>query len=80
MWQTYILKCADGTLYAGITTDLQRRLEEHNNSPKGSKYTGARRPVKIVWSKKFADRSSASKEEYRIKNLTRQEKIELISK
>jgi putative endonuclease len=78
MWKTYILKCADGTLYAGITTDLERRIEEHNDSKLGAKYTAGRRPVELVYSKKFKNRSLASKEENRIKKLTREEKQELI--
>jgi len=77
MWQTYIVKCADGTFYAGITTDLKRRVEEHNNSTLGSKYTSMRRPVKVVYSKKYKDRSAASKEEWRIKQMPREEKLQL---
>jgi putative endonuclease len=78
MYYLYILQCADKTLYTGITVDLERRIEEHNHSNLGAKYTRARRPVKIVYSKKFRNRSSASKEENRIKNLSRAEKFELI--
>ena len=80
MYHLYILKCADKTLYTGITVDLDRRIEEHNDSKLGAKYTRARRPVKLVYSKKFRNRSSASKEESRIKNLSREEKLELIKK
>lgn len=75
----YILRCADGTLYCGITTDLERRVEEHNSSDRGAKYTRGRRPVELVHSAAFADRSRASKEEYRIKRMTRHEKMKLIS-
>jgi putative endonuclease len=78
MYHLYILKCADKTLYTGITVDLERRINEHNDSKLGAKYTRARRPVKLVYSKKFRNRSSASKEESRIKNLSREEKLELI--
>lgn len=77
MYYLYILECADKTLYTGITTDLKRRLIEHNNTKMGAKYTYSRRPVKIVFSKKFKDRSSASKEEARIKKLDKLEKMEL---
>lgn len=77
MWFVYILKCKDNTLYTGITNDLKRRVKEHNTSNLGAKYTKARRPVKLVFSKKFKDKSIALKEEYRIKNLTRFEKINL---
>ena len=79
MYYLYILKCADKTLYTGITTDLKRRIFEHNNSKLGAKYTLARRPVRIVYSKKFKNRSLASKEEARIKKLGRAEKLKLIS-
>ncbi|MEA1983570.1 MAG: GIY-YIG nuclease family protein [Campylobacterota bacterium] len=75
----YILKCSDETLYTGITTDIQRRVNEHNNSDKGAKYTKLRRPVTLVYSEKSQDRSSASKREYAIKKLTRKEKLELIN-
>ena len=78
MYYVYILKCADKTLYTGITTDLKRRVIEHNSSKLGAKYTSGRRPVKLVYSKKFKTRSTASKEEARIKGLTRSEKLELI--
>jgi putative endonuclease len=78
MYYLYILKCADKTLYTGITVDLKRRTEEHNDSKLGAKYTRARRPVKVVYSKKFRNRSSASKEESRIKKLSRKEKLVLI--
>ena len=79
MYYTYILKCADNTLYTGITVDLERRLKEHNSSPLGAKYTALRRPVALVYFEEFADRSSASKREHLIKNLNRQEKLKLIS-
>ncbi|HLD00083.1 MAG TPA: GIY-YIG nuclease family protein [Patescibacteria group bacterium] len=78
MYYLYILQCKDKTLYAGITVDLARRLKEHNHSSLGAKYTMARRPVKLVYSKKFRNRSLASKAESRIKKLSREGKIELI--
>ena len=78
MYYIYILKCADKTLYTGITVDLNRRLTEHNDSKLGAKYTRMRRPVKLIYSKKFRNRSLASKEEVRIKNLSRKDKLELI--
>ena len=74
----YILKCSDKTLYTGITTDLKRRIAEHNSSKLGTKYTSSRRPVKLVYSKKFKNRSTASKEETRIKKLKRAGKLKLI--
>ncbi|MFA6097137.1 MAG: GIY-YIG nuclease family protein [Candidatus Paceibacterota bacterium] len=78
MYYLYILKCSDKTLYTGITVDLKRRIEEHNSSHLGAKYTRSRRPVKLVYSKKFRNRSTASREEARVKSLAREEKIELI--
>lgn len=79
MYYIYILECADKTFYTGITVDLERRTKEHNDSKLGAKYTKARRPVKVIYSQKFSNRSLASKEEFRIKNLPREKKLELIS-
>jgi len=78
MYYLYILKCADKTLYTGITVDLKRRVGEHNSSKLGAKYTRARRPVKLVYSKKFRNRSLASKAESKIKKLSRVDKLKLI--
>jgi putative endonuclease len=78
MYYLYILACADQTLYTGITVDLERRLVEHNSSVKGAKYTCARRPVKVVYSQKYRNRSLASKAESLIKKLSREEKLQLI--
>lgn len=78
MYYLYILECADKTLYTGITVDLERRVKEHNTSKLGAKYTKARRPVKLVYSKKFRNRSTASKAEAKMKNLSRDEKLLLI--
>jgi len=79
-YSLYILRCADGTYYTGITTDVARRLSEHNGlSGGGAKYTSARRPVEIVYEASFPSRSEALKEELRIKQLTRSQKQELIS-
>jgi putative endonuclease len=78
MYYLYILKCKDQTLYTGITTDLKRRLLEHNTSKLGARYTKNRRPVKLIYSRKFKNRSTASREESRIKKLNRLEKINLI--
>lgn len=80
MYYLYILKCADKTLYTGITTDLKRRIAEHNDKKLGAKYTASRRPVKLVFSKKFKNRSAASKAEARIKKLKKFQKLELIKK
>ncbi|HTX86844.1 MAG TPA: GIY-YIG nuclease family protein [Candidatus Nanoarchaeia archaeon] len=78
-WQVYILRCADKTLYTGITVDLARRLREHNSSRLGAKYTRGRRPVKIVYSKKFRNRSTATKAESKIKKISRRGKNKLIN-
>ncbi len=74
----YILKCKDNTLYTGISTDVKRRLTEHNESDKGAKYTRVRRPVELVYKEELEDRSSACKREYEIKQLKREEKLRLI--
>jgi len=78
-WQVYIARCADGTLYTGIARDVERRIAEHN-AGKGAAahYTRARRPVVLVYQEAAADRSSASKREYRIKQLSRAEKLALV--
>lgn len=78
MYYVYLVKCADNTLYTGITVDLQRRLLEHNGTSKGAKYTAQRRPVKIVYSQEYETRALASVEECRIKKLTRIQKLTLI--
>ena len=77
-WHLYILELNDKTLYTGITVDLSRRVRQHNEGT-ASKCTRARRPVTLVFSREFPDRSSASREEYRIKQMTRSQKLSLIS-
>jgi len=79
MRHTYILECADGSLYTGITTDLERRLFEHNNDPKWAKYTKTKRPVQLVWSTTYDSRSEASKKEWRIKQMSKNEKLTIIA-
>jgi putative endonuclease len=80
MYFVYILKCNDGSLYTGITTDLKRRIDEHNSSKLGAKYTKVRRPVSLVYQQEFTDRSTAMIEEARIKKMTRSEKLNFIRK
>jgi putative endonuclease len=80
MYHLYILECADKTLYTGITTDLARRMAEHNGVKLGAKYTFARRPVRLAYCRKFENRSAASKEEARIKKMKKSEKFELMEK
>ena len=77
MYYLYILLCADKTLYTGITTDLKRRVFEHNSNKLGAKYTSSKRPAKLIYSRKFKNRSTATKEEARIKKLKRIKKLEL---
>lgn len=80
MYYVYVVQCADSTLYTGIATELERRVKEHNESDKGAKYTRVRRPVTLVYSETYPDRSSASKREYEIKKkMSRAEKLKLIS-
>jgi putative endonuclease len=74
-----MLVCADETLYTGITTDLERRILEHNTGKAGAKYTRARRPVSIIYSKKYKDCSSASVAEAQMKKLSREEKLALVA-
>lgn len=74
---TYIVKCADGSLYTGWTTDVERRLEAHN-SGKGAKYTRNRGPVMLLASWKFASKVEAMQAEYAIKKLSRKKKLELL--
>ncbi|PIU83557.1 MAG: endonuclease, partial [Elusimicrobia bacterium CG06_land_8_20_14_3_00_38_11] len=75
-YYVYILKCSDDTLYTGTTTNLKRRIDEHNKG-NGARYTSNKTPVKCVYSEKQPDRSSALKREIEIKNLTREQKLTL---
>ena len=79
-WFLYVLLCSDNTLYTGITTDIKRRVMEHNSSTKGAKYTRGRRPVKVVYQEEHKDRSSASIAEHRFKKLNRREKEHYIGR
>jgi len=76
---TYILKCADATLYVGATNDLDKRLHEHNNLKSGAHYTKIRRPVKLVYFEEFKTLAEARKREAEIKKLSRENKIKLMS-
>ena len=75
----YILECNDGSLYTGITKDINKRLDEHNTKETGAKYTKARRPVKLLYQENSENRSTASKREYEIKKFTRLKKLQLIN-
>jgi len=76
-WHVYILKCSDGTLYTGITTDIERRINEHNSSSLGARYTRSRRPVTLHYHENSSSRSDALKREIEIKKLSRQAKQSL---
>lgn len=76
-WYVYILSCADGSLYTGVATDLERRLLEHN-SGKGARYTRGRTPVVLVYSERCADRSMAARRENAIKRMSRTAKLGLL--
>lgn len=73
----YLLRCVDGTFYTGITTDVVRRVNEHNKGPRGAAYTRGRRPVTLVYSEECASRSIAQKREYVLRHLSHAQKHEL---
>ena len=77
-WFLYVVRCADGTFYTGVTTDVDRRLHEHNATRRGAKYTRTRRPVELIYRTDYKDRTTAQKAERYFKSLTRQEKEEII--
>jgi putative endonuclease len=80
-WQVYLVRCADGTLYAGTARDAVRRVAEHNGaSGRGAKYTRGRRPVRLVYREVAPSRSEAQKREARIKRLSRAKKESLVEK
>ncbi|XME02028.1 GIY-YIG nuclease family protein [Lachnospiraceae bacterium C1.1] len=78
---TYMLLCADGSYYTGYTTDLERRLSEHNGESegKGAKYTRCRRPCKLVWYEEFGSKNEAMSKEWHLKRLNHSQKSKLIS-
>lgn len=78
-WQVYIVRCADDTLYTGITNDLDQRIEAHNEK-RGARYTRARLPVTLVYQEEADSRSLASQREIAIKKLSRRQKLELIAR
>ena len=78
-WFVYILRCRDNSLYTGVTTDCERRLHEHNHTPRGAKYTRARRPVTLAYTEAAANRSSAQQREAQIKRLSAAQKEALIT-
>ena len=76
MWQMYVVQCKDDSYYCGVTTDVERRIQEHNGKgKKGAKYTRSRRPVVVVFTQEFPSRSHALKAESHFKSLKRAEKL-----
>jgi len=75
-WFLYVLRCADGTLYTGVTTNLARRVAEHN-SGRGARYTAGRRPVALIAAWRFPDRGAAQRAEARFRRLSRARKLAL---
>lgn len=80
MYYAYILKCNDGTLYAGSTNDLAKRIHQHNNAKNGAHYTKIRRPVELVYSEQLETYAEARAREAEIKRMSREEKMILIQK
>lgn len=76
-WTVYIIRCDDGTLYTGVTTDLERRFREHRDQPRGAKYFNGRKPQEVVYRENGHTRSSACQREAAIKKLSRDEKLRL---
>ena len=78
-WFVYIVQCSDGTFYTGITTDVERRVREHNShNQKGSRYVRSRRPAELVYCESCPDRSAASRREYAVRKMSRSQKLALI--
>lgn len=75
---TYMVQCADGSLYTGWTTSVIKRLKAHNEGKAGAKYTRAKRPVKLVYYEGYETKTEAMKREYAIKQLSRQQKLRLM--
>jgi len=79
LWYVYMVRCNDQSLYTGVTTDLQRRLREHNaGGTVGAKYTRSRRPVRLVYREEHPTRSAACKREYEIKHFNTRKKAALL--
>ena len=78
-WYVYMVRCTDQSLYTGVATDVERRVDEHNHSnPLGARYTRSRRPVSLVYQEPCDNRSHACQREYALKQLSRQKKLALI--
>ena len=77
-WFVYIIRAGDGTLYTGVSTDVHRRLKEHQHSARGSRYLRGRQPLELLYTETHADRGSAQQREAEIKSYTRKQKLRLI--
>jgi putative endonuclease len=78
IWYVYMVRCSDGTLYTGITNNLEKRIEAHNSEKDGARYTRSRRPVKLVYAEQAGSRSAAAKLEYQLKKLPLSKKKEFV--
>lgn len=76
-WYVYMVRCSDASLYTGIAKDVDKRIAEHNNSKLGAKYTRGRQPVRLIYVEASESRSSASKREHEIKQLSKEQKAAL---
>lgn len=77
-WTVYIIRCDDGCLYTGVSTDVERRFREHREHPRGAKFFNGRKPLEVVFREAGHTRSSACRREAAIKKLSREEKLQLI--
>ena len=77
-WYVYMVQCADDSLYTGVTTDVDRRIREHNESTRGARYTRSRRPVSLVWQERLTDRAAACRREYEVRQFDRRKKLSLL--
>ena len=78
-WLMYVVRCSDGSLYAGVTKNLKRRILEHNYGMRGAKYTRSRRPVEVVYEEECSDHSVALKKEWAFKKLSKVKKERMIA-
>ena len=79
VWYMYVLSCSDKSYYCGITTDVERRLSEHNSTKKGAKYTRSRRPTILLFTEEYESRSAALKAEAAFKKLSRHQKLQYMA-
>ena len=78
-WSVYIIRCDDDSLYTGVSTDVERRFREHRDQPRGAKFFNGRRPLEVVYREEGHTRSTAARREAAIKQLSREQKLQLIS-